>query len=345
MGKNDTLGLGSRSYNSSITKKGIIRAVDGVSLQLERGNSLGLIGESGCGKSTIVKSLFRILERNGQITGGKIKFENEDLVAMDERHFNSILWEKIALIPQSSMSSFNPVYKVSSQIFEAIEIHREDAKKRKKEYLSKIMEYFSLVGLDPNLIDHYPHQFSGGMAQRAAISMAMILDPVLLVADEPTTALDVIIQDQILKNFLELREKFNSSILLVTHDISVVSEVCDHVAVMYAGKLVEYGSNREIFNEPLHPYTMGLINAFADIQTSNKLLVSIPGVPPNLISPLSGCRFADRCPFKVELCMEEPGFIRNSFEDEHCVSCHRVDEAENLRTLSKDPEIWKTRKS
>jgi len=327
------------------TKEGVVRAVDGVSLKLAKGKNLGLIGESGCGKTTIVKSLLRILEKNGQIIEGKIKFENEDLVKMDEKHFNNILWDKIALIPQSSMNSLNPVYKISSQIFEAIKLHRKDAKKRKGAYLSKMIEYFILMGLDPKRINQYPHQFSGGMTQRAAIAMAMILNPALIIADEPTTALDVITQDQILKNLLELREKFNSSILLVTHDISLVSETCDHVAVMYAGKLVEYGNVKEIFNEPLHPYTMGLLNAFPDIQTSDKLLVSIPGIPPNLISPLSGCRFANRCPFRVELCMEEPRFIRKSFKDEHYVSCHRVDEAENLRTLAKDPKIWKTLKS
>lgn len=324
-------------------KEGEIKAVDGVSLQLEKGQNLGLIGESGCGKSTIVKSILRILERNGQVIEGKIKFENEDLVKLDEKHFRRNLWDKIALIPQSSMNSLNPVYEISSQIFEAIKLHRKDVKK--KQYLSKMREYFSLMGLNPNRINQYPHQFSGGMAQRVVIAMAMILNPVLIIADEPTTALDVIMQDQILKNFLELRQKFDNSLLLVTHDISIVAEVCDHVAVMYAGKIVEYGSVRKIFNKPLHPYTMGLINAFPDIQTSNKLLVSIPGTPPNLISPLSGCRFADRCPFRVELCEEEPDFTTNLFEDEHYVACHRMDEAENLRALAKDPVLWKKIKS
>ena len=327
------------------TKEGVVRAVDGVSFRLDKGNNLGLIGESGCGKSTIVKSLFRILERNGQITEGSIKFENEDLVNMDDERFHNILWEKMSLIPQASMNSLNPVYKISSQIFEAIKLHRIDAWKRQGEYRDKIMEYFSLMGLDPSRIDQYPHQFSGGMVQRAIIAMAMILDPVLIVADEPTTALDVIMQDQILKTLLEMQEKFNSSLMLVTHDISIVSELCDQVAVMYAGKLVEYGSKTKIFKEPVHPYTMGLKNAFPTKETSKKPLVSIPGVPPNLISPLWGCTFENRCPFRIELCAEEPGLAWYPFEVEHYVACHRMGEAEKLRALSEDPEIWKTIKS
>lgn len=326
-------------------REGIVKAVDGVSLEIDKGKSLGLIGESGCGKSTIVKSILRILESNGQVHKGKIIFENDDLIKMKDEKFNSLLWEKIALIPQSSMNSFDPVYKISTQMFEAIKLHRKDAKKNKEKYFSKMREYFSLMGLDSNRISQYPHQFSGGMAQRAAIAIAMILDPVLIIADEPTTALDVIMQDQILNNFLELRNNYGSSLLLVTHDISIVAEVCDHVAVMYAGKVVEYGNIKDIFKKQLHPYTMGLINAFPTIETSNKLLVSIPGNPPNLISPPLGCRFMDRCPFSISSCKVEPVFARPVPDQNHYVSCHRADESENLRALSKDPELWKIKKS
>lgn len=325
------------------TTEGTIKAVDGVSLELKRGDNLGLIGESGCGKSTIVKSLFRLLERNGGVDGGAIRFENIDLLEIDHRRFTELLWDKISLIPQASMNSLNPVYKISTQMMEAIELHRKNVRREKARYRKKMKEYFALMGLDPNRIDQYPHQFSGGMAQRATITMAMILDPILIVADEPTTALDVIMQDQILKNFLDMREKFNSSLLLVTHDISIVSEVCDFVTVMYAGKFVEYGTRRIIFKEPLHPYTMGLINAFPKIETSKKRLISIPGTPPNLMLSLSGCRFKDRCPFRIDICEQEPALKERATEG-HLVACHRASEAQNLRLLSEDPATWGMKK-
>ena len=325
------------------TTEGTIRAVDGVSLELKQGDNLGLIGESGCGKSTIVKSLFRLLERNGRIEGGAIRFENIDLLEIDDRQFAEQVWDKISLIPQASMNSLNPVYKISSQMMEAIELHRKDVRREKARYRQKMKDYFALMGLDPGRIDQYPHQFSGGMAQRATIAMAMILDPILIVADEPTTALDVIMQDQILKNFLDMREKFNSSLLLVTHDISIVSEVCDYVTVMYAGKFVEYGSRRIIFKEPLHPYTMGLINAFPKIETSKKRLISIPGIPPNLMLSLSGCRFKDRCPFRIDICEQEPALEERATKG-HLVACHRAPEAQNLRPLSEDPATWGMKK-
>ncbi len=325
------------------TTEGTIKAVDGVSVELTRGDNLGLIGESGCGKSTIVKSLFGLLERNGRIDGGAIYFENLDLTQIDPRELKRLLWDRISLIPQASMNSLNPVYKISSQIMEAIELHRKDARREKARYRLKMKEYFALMGLDSDRIDQYPHQFSGGMAQRATIALAMILDPVLIVADEPTTALDVIMQDQILKNFLDMREKFNSSLLLVTHDISIVSEICDYVTVMYAGKFVEYGTRRMIFKEPLHPYTMGLINAFPKIETSKKRLVSIPGIPPNLMLTLSGCRFKERCPFRLEVCEREPALEERAVIG-HLVACHRAIEAQNLRPLSEDPATWGMKK-
>jgi len=325
------------------TTEGTIRAVDGVSLELKQGDNLGLIGESGCGKSTIVKSLFRLLERNGKIDGGAIRFSNINLIEIDDRQFSELLWEKISMIPQASMNSLNPVYKISSQMMEAIELHRKDVRREKARYRQKMKDYFALMGLDPGRIDQYPHQFSGGMAQRATIALSMILDPILIVADEPTTALDVIMQDQILKNFLDMREKFNSSLLLVTHDISIVSEVCDYVTVMYAGKFVEYGSRRIIFKEPLHPYTMGLINAFPKIETSKKRLISIPGIPPNLMLSLSGCRFKDRCPFRIDMCDQEPALEERATKG-HLVACHRASEAQTLRPLSEDPATWGMKK-
>lgn len=325
------------------TAEGIIKAVDNVSVQLNRGDNLGLIGESGCGKSTIVKALFRLLERNGRIEGGKISFEDIDLIEIDHWRFSQLLWDRISLIPQASMNSLNPVYKISTQMMEAIELHRKDYRREKIRYRKKMKEYFALMGLDPARIDHYPHQFSGGMAQRATIALSMILDPILIVADEPTTALDVIMQDQILKNFLDMREKFNSSLLLVTHDISIVSEVCDYVTVMYAGKFVEYGTRRMIFKEPLHPYTMGLINAFPKIETSKKRLVSIPGIPPNLMLSLSGCRFKDRCPFRIDICDQEPALEERVMKG-HLDACHRASEAHKLRILSEDPAIWGMKK-
>nr|MBC8462504.1 ABC transporter ATP-binding protein [Deltaproteobacteria bacterium] len=220
------------------TLQGYSKAVDGVSFDIQEGEYLGLVGESGCGKSTIAKAILRILSPNGEIVGGHILYKNQDLVSMKSREFKKIQWKEISMIPQSAMHSLDPVYRIEDQLIEPIEFHE---KIKKEVALKKIEELFDLVGLDRMRLKDFPHQFSGGMRQRAMIAMSLVLDPTLILADEPTTGLDVIVQDQILFRIKRIHEKLKKTMLLITHNMSVVAENCDKIAVMYAGKIMEYG--------------------------------------------------------------------------------------------------------
>jgi oligopeptide/dipeptide ABC transporter ATP-binding protein len=318
------------------TVRGIVHAVDGVTFDLEEGENLGLVGESGCGKSTIAKSLLRILPPNASIAGGHIIIRGTDIIPLKGNEVNKIRWKEISIISQSAMNALNPVYNIEYQI---VEIFRLRWALKRNEAIEKAVELFECVGLDRARLKEYPHQFSGGMRQRVVIAMALALNPSVIIADEPTTALDVIIQDQVLKNIYDLQKKFNKSIVLITHDISIVAETCDKIAVMYAGKLMEYGDIRSIFRSPYHPYTIGLLNAFPSLLGGEKNLISIPGFPPNLIRPPEGCRFCGRCPFSIPRCKEEePGMIR--IDTSHVAACHRVERAEEFRTQAQRREIW-----
>lgn len=313
----------------------IIKAVDGVSFDLKSGENLGLVGESGCGKTTTAKSINRILPSNGGIVGGEINFQGRDLAKLSEAELNKVRWREIAMVTQSAMNALNPVYKIGEQMVEAFQTH---IKISKEEALDRSAHLFSLVGLEKSRLNDYPHQLSGGMKQRVVIAMAMALDPPLIIADEPTTALDVVVQDGILKQFVYLQNKINSSIILVTHDISVVAELCQRTAVMYAGKIMEQGSTREIFKDAYHPYTLGLINAFPTLEAAKEDLISIPGSPPNLARDLNGCRFKARCPFATELCEEDPEI--KEVAEQHLVACHYPNKVKEFREKAALPATW-----
>jgi peptide/nickel transport system ATP-binding protein len=282
------------------TRRGPVYAVDKVSFSLRRGESIGLVGESGCGKTSVAISLLKLLPENADILSGQIRLNGIDLVPLTESQVRKYRWRNISMVFQAAMNSLNPVYTVEEQILEAMREHLpqlSDAEMR-----STVDHLFELVGLDPSIKTEYPHQYSGGMRQRAVIAMALSCNPDLIIADEPTTALDVIVQDQLLKKIREVQEQLEMAMIYISHDIAVIAEVTERVGVMYAGKLVEMASAEEIFHRPLHPYTMGLMSSFPSIIGEKTPLVTIPGEPPDLLAPPPGCRFHPRCPFATEIC-------------------------------------------
>jgi len=319
-----------------VTRKGLTQAVDGVTFQVGEGEILGLVGESGCGNSTIAKAILRILPENSRIPGGHIYLRDRDILRLNPGQLQDVRWKQISMISQSAMNALNPVYRLEKQMVEILE-KREGL--GREEALHKAVELFELVGLDPQRLNDFPHQLSGGMKQRAVIAMALALNPDLIIADEPTTALDVITQDQVLQNIYNLQAKLNKGMILITHDISIVAEGCHKIAVMYAGKLMEVGPIKAVFQSPCNPYTMGLHNAFPSVKGEKKDLISIPGYPPSLIGLLQGCRFYSRCPFSLPRCAaEEPPLI--AVGDSHSAACHRVDRADEFRVLARRKETW-----
>ncbi len=303
-------------------KRGFVKAVDGVSFEVEKGEGVGLVGESGCGKTTCALSILKILPPEGQILGGKILYKDIDIVKLNEKEMRQqIRWKGISIVFQGVMNALNPVYKVSDQIIEAIQIH--EPKVNREEARERAEKLFELVGLDPSRIDNYPFEFSGGMRQRAMIAMALACNPDILIADEPGTALDVIVQAQVLKLLRELKERLNLGMILITHDLSIVSETCEKIVIMYAGKVVERGDIVEIYKDTLHPYAEGLLKAFPEIKGPRMRMNSIPGSPPNLLHPPSGCRFHPRCKYAMDICKkEEPPLVM--VKKNHYVACHLV---------------------
>lgn len=302
------------------TLRGYVRAVDNVSFQLNKGDAYGLAGESGCGKTSAALTIIRLLPQNAKILGGKILFKGEDIVPLSDPAIRKkIRWKRISMIFQGAMNALHPTKTIGSQITEAILLHEKVSKKEANDRAGKLLD---LVGIGAAKTDRYPHELSGGMKQRSVTAMALACNPDLIIADEPTTALDVIIQAQVLKVIKELQQKLHLSMLLISHDLSMIAEVCNKVGIMYAGKIVEYGDSTSIFKDPLHPYTQKLIAAFPSILGRKTELSSIRGFPPDLLNPPPGCRFYPRCQYAMDICKkEEPPLIKMSSE-EHGVACH-----------------------
>jgi len=305
------------------TMRGYVRAVDGVSFRVEKGEAMGLAGESGCGKTTTALSVLKILPSNGVIVDGKIIFDKKDITKYSEDEMREkIRWKGISLIFQGAMNAMNPVQRVGDQIIEAIQLHESDVER--KEADQRARRLLEIVGINPTRVDSYPHEFSGGMRQRAMIAMALASNPEIVIADEPGTALDVIVAAQVLKLLKELKEKLNLAMILITHDLSIIAEICEKTAIMYAGRIAEYGDVVAIFKDPFHPYTQGLIGAFPNIKDKQRIrMQSIPGSPPDLLHPPTGCRFHPRCQYAMDICKkEEPKLIEVG--KSHSVACHLV---------------------
>jgi peptide/nickel transport system ATP-binding protein len=306
--------------------EGTVNAVDGVSLVLQRGHALGIVGESGCGKTTVALTCMRLLPTNARITGGDIMFDGENLVTKTEHEMNQIRWKRMSLIFQGAMNALNPVFKVGDQIVEALLTHEK--KMTKSDAAERTRELFELVGLDPSRAQDYPHEFSGGMKQRAMIAMALSCNPDVLVADEPTTALDVITQGRILALIRELQAKLNLSLIVITHDLSLPAEVCTEVAIMYAGKIMEIGRTDDIYDEPMHPYTSALLAAFPSIVGPIRKTSTLGGFPPDLRSPPPGCRLFPRCPYAENRCREKEPQLEEKTRG-HFVACYNWEQVKN----------------
>jgi len=302
--------------------KETVYAVDDVSFCIDAGETFGLAGESGCGKTTVAKSIMRILPDNGLIVGGKIWLDGQEIVRLSENEAKKFRWRKASMVFQYAMSAFNPVLRVGDQIAEVIQ---EKEGCTKDDAYERVKKLFEVVGLEQSRIRDYPHEFSGGMQQRAIIAQALACNPKLIIADEPVTALDVVIQGKILDLLKELKRKLSLAVLLITHDLSVIAEESDRVGIMYAGSLVEEGDVVSVFKEPLHPYTAKLIGAFPSVVGEKVKLEFIPGTPPDLISPPKGCKFHERCPFAKSICrVKRPK--REEFSKGHLAVCHFAEE-------------------
>ena len=305
-----------------------VYAVNDVTLSLEKGATLGLVGETGAGKTTLALTLMRLLpERTGKITSGSITFEGESIVDLPEAHMRKIRGDKIAMIFQDPMTSLNPVLTVGEQIAEALQVHNE-AGRSKEEIEARVDETLTLVGIPPARKSEYPHQFSGGMRQRVVIAIALSCEPDLLIADEPTTALDVTIQAQVLMMIRDLRDRLGTSMIMITHDLGIVASMCDRIAVMYAGRIVETGTCDEIFYHPKHEYTKGLLESIPRLDsTKHEKLIPIEGNPVDLLNPPEGCAFAPRCKNCMKICLRENP-PKTDFSETHYAHCFMNQKAE-----------------
>jgi peptide/nickel transport system ATP-binding protein len=304
------------------TDDGIVKAVDGVTFSVERGKTLGIVGESGCGKSVTCLTIMGLNNRRNSTSSGEALFNGENLLEMSPRRLRDLRGNDVAMIFQDPMTSLNPVHSIGKQLVEAVMLHRDVTKKDAR---LRALELLKAVGIPraERRIGDYPHQFSGGMRQRVMIAMALINEPDLLIADEPTTALDVTTQAQILKLMTTLQDEFDTAIIMITHDLGVVAEIADDVVVMYAGKVAEEGTVDEIFTRPHHPYTWGLLGSLPRIDADVERLVQIQGQPPSLLKPPRGCRFHPRCPYVLEVCKTDPpALLPVSHQPQHLQACH-----------------------
>ena len=310
-----------------LTPFGAVKAVEDVSFKLKKNMSLGFAGESGCGKTTLALSIMRILPYPGKVLEGEVLFKGDDLLKMKESELRKVRWKGISTVFQGAMASLNPLYKVGRQIAEPIMLHEDITK---KEAYSRATELLELVGIENTRANNYPWELSGGMRQRVMIAMGLACNPDVIIADEPTTALDVIVAHQVMNLIKELRETLDLSMILITHDISVIAQTCDELAIMYAGKIVELSSVSNMYESPLHPYTDALINSFPNIKEEKRQLNSIPGNPPDLINPPSGCNFNPRCMYAQEICRTEEPQLKQ-IDNGHSVACHFSEEMVSKR--------------
>ncbi len=311
------------------TDDGIVKAVDGVSFSVEKGQTLGIVGESGSGKSVTCLTIMGLNARVNTISSGEALWKGQDLLKMSSRHLRNIRGDDIAMIFQDPMTSLNPVKSIGAQLIEAILLHRDVSKKQAK---ARTLELLKAVGIPraERRVDDYPHQFSGGMRQRVMIAMALINDPDLLIADEPTTALDVTTQAQILNLMSKLQADFGSAIIMITHDLGVIAEIADDVVVMYAARVAEQAPVDNLFRRPHHPYTWGLLGSLPRLDADVERLVQIQGQPPSLLNPPRGCRFHPRCPYVMEICKTtEPELLQVSHDPEHFQRCHLDEETKD----------------
>jgi len=310
-----------------LTPFGAVKAVEDVSFKLKKNMALGFAGESGCGKTTIALSIMRILPYPGQVLEGEVLFKGDDILKMKESELRQVRWKGISTVFQGAMASLNPLYKVGRQIAEPIMLHEDITK---TEAYSRADELLELVGIENTRANNYPWELSGGMRQRVMIAMGLACNPDVIIADEPTTALDVIVAHQVMNLIKELREKLDLSMILITHDISVIAQTCDELAIMYAGKIVELSSVSNMYESPIHPYTDALINSFPNIKEEKRQLKSIAGSPPDLINPPAGCNFNPRCNYAQEICRTEEPQLKQ-IDNGHIVACHFSEEMVSKR--------------
>ena len=316
------------------TEDGVVKAVDGVSFSIEKGETLGIVGESGCGKSVTCLTIMGLNPKRNTTSSGEVLWKGKEILGAKSRELRQIRGDEMSMIFQDPMTSLNPVHSIGRQLVEAVQLHRDVTKKVAR---ARALELLKAVGIPraENRFDDYPHQFSGGMRQRVMIAMALVNDPDLLIADEPTTALDVTTQAQILNLMKRLQQEFGSAILMITHDLGVIAEVADDVLVMYAAKVVEEANVDDLFGRPQHPYTWGLMGSLPRLEADVERLTQIPGQPPSLLRPPSGCRFHPRCPYVMDVCKaKEPVLEPTQHDPEHRQACH-LDEQTKEREASK----------